>query len=302
MREPRAAETQVGGRLVILAAVLAGGCKDERGPTVVNPIPPEPVFVETRKPPGDAPDGLVLRGTVWESPDVMTPDDPSALDSIVYAGRGMRRFYDRSIQGWRDDLDLFLFAAHFEGDTVLQVEAHPAYGIVDSARVFVDMFVPSMGPLPRFLIDHAREVEIMPQVPEKPSALGAGGLGCQKSYHWRGDVRGEWQEPFLEEVAMHEGSHAVLEGCCHGETCAELGGARSDEWRAAQAADSMFITDYARNYPEREDMAETLWAWFVSRCVSDRLHPEYKRRIDEGIPHRLVYFDSLNLDMRPWRC
>ena len=61
----------------------------------------------------------------------------------------------------------------------------------------------------------------------------------------------------------------------------------------------MWITPFARDH---EDMAETWWAWFVSRCVPDRLHPDYKRRIDAGIPNRLAYFDNLALDTRPWQC
>ena len=260
--------------------------------------------IELRRPPRTAPPGVVLASTVWASPDVITEDDPTALDSVTYLGRGTRPFYDLGESRWRQDMELFLFEAHFTRGAAMVIEAHEAYGVVDSARIFVEMFIPPMGPLPRFLIDHGPEVELMPQpaqLLESRGPFGAGGLGCQKSYHWRGDVRGNWREPYMEEVAMHEGSHAILEGCCHG-VCSDLGGMDSEEWRAAQVADGVFITEYARNHPNREDMAETLWAWFISRCVPDRLHPQYKERIDEGIPHRLTYFDNLNLDMRPWRC
>ncbi len=45
--------------------------------------------------------------------------------------------------------------------------------------------------------------------------------------------------------------------------------------------------------PRREDVAETLWAWFVSRCVPERLHPAWKWYIDRGIPHRLAFVDRV---------
>ena len=37
------------------------------------------------------------------------------------------------------------------------------------------------------------------------------------------------------------------------------------EWLAAQAADPTFISDYAMEFPEREDFAETIPAWFAVR-------------------------------------
>ena len=244
-------------------------------------------------------DGVVLPGTVWVSADIITQADPSALDSLVYVGRGTRGFFDPFESRWRDDLEVFLFNAHFEGGATMEVQAHPAYGQVDSALVAARLYLPPIGRLPRMLIDGGREVELSPE----PN-YGAGGNACGKLYHW-GD--GHLRETgFLEEVALHEGGHAVLEDCgwdgCRIGCGPGLAGSLSAEWRAAQAADSLFISPYARDYPNQEDMAETLWAWFVSRCVPDRLPPIYKRRIDAGIPHRLAYFDRLGLDMRPWQC
>lgn len=202
-----------------------------------------------------APKGVVLTGTVWVSPDVITDADPSALDSVVYVGRGMRGFYDpfECERRWRDDLVVFLFEAHFAGGATMEVQAHTAYGEAESALAAARQFLPPMGRLPRMLIDGGREVELSP-APD----YGAGGNGCGKIYHWgaRADPAG-----FVEEMALHEGSHAVLEDCgwdgCRIDR-AGLGGSRSAEWRAAQAADSLFISAYARDNPESEDMAETL--------------------------------------------
>ena len=240
--------------------------------------------------------GVVLPGTVWVSADIITEADPSALDSLVTVGRGTRNFYDPLESRWRDDLEVFLFEAHFEGGATMEVQAHPAYGQVDSALVTARLYLPPIARLPRMLIDGGREVEL------SPTSGPAGGNACGRLYHWQ---TGVWEAGFMEEVALHEGGHAVLEDCgwdgCRID-CTGLAGSLSAEWRAAQAADSLFISAYARDYPNQEDMPETLWAWFVSRCVPDRLPAIYKRRIDAGIPHRLAYFDRLGLDVRPWRC
>ena len=156
-------------------------------------------------------EGVILAGTVWESGDVITGADPSVLDSVVYVGRGMRGFYD-PLEGsgtWRDDLDLFLFEAHFAGGTIMEVQAHPAYVEADSARAAAMLFVPPIGRLPRALIDGGREIELSPA-----AEYGAGGNGCGKIYHWGGTFYHSTSHAGkLEEVALHEGSHAILEGC-----------------------------------------------------------------------------------------
>ena len=50
----------------------------------------------------------------------------------------------------------------------------------------------------------------------------------------------------LEETLFHEAVHTSIDGRY----------ADSPEWKAAQAADSDFISSYARDNPDREDMAE----------------------------------------------
>ena len=73
-------------------------------------------------------------------------------------------------------------------------------------------------------------------------------------------------------------------------------------WLAAQKADGKFISAYARDNPNREDVAESIWGWFVVRCVPDRMPPWVVAAITAGIPHRLAYFDSQDLDMSPYSC
>ena len=287
-------------RVFLLLALVS--CGDSESPAApVTPVVVEPV--ETRPPPRFGPAGTVLSSTVWQRPGVITSDDPTAFDSLVYVGRGSRGFYSPfpDDRGWRDTLDLFLFDAHFSGGAVMEVQAHPAYGHPPSVRVIADLVLSAIGRMPRILIDGGREVELSPAPKNRAAANG-----CGKIYHFWGDWENQ-QTDFLEEVAIHEGSHAVLEDCkstgCRASPpkydCPGLAGDQSPEWQAAQAADSMWITPFARDH---EDMAETWWAWFVSRCVPDRLHPDYKRRIDAGIPNRLAYFDNLALDTRPWQC
>ena len=91
---------------------------------------------------------------------------------------------------------------------------------------------------------------------------------------------------------MHEGVHVSLEH--------EQGAAPG--WYEAAAADGKFISVYAQEYPNREDMAETFAAWFAVRCRPEGISMEYHQAIIDGVPNRLAWFDRQGYDMAPFRC
>ena len=146
------------------------------------------------------------------------------------------------------------------------------------------------------------------EISPSPS-FGAGASPCGDSYHWEG-TQSSWTKQgvveSVEEVALHEAGHVVLDSCASSAPGTFAGFSLSPGWLAAQKADGMFISGYAKGNPRREDVAETLWAWFVSRCVPDRLHPAWKWYIDRGIPHRLAFMDRVfaaeGFDTSPYTC
>ena len=230
----------------------------------------------------------MLHSPLWGNPAVITAADPSGLDSVVYAGR---------------EPDRYLFTAHF-GRHTMEVKAHPAYATADRARVAARFFASAIGRLPRFLIHGGREMEISPS-----SSFGAGANPCGDSFHWEG-TPSSWMKQgvveSVEEVALHEAGHVVLDSCASSASGMFAGFSLSPGWLAAQRADGMFISGYAKANPRSEDVAETLWAWFVSRCVPGRLHPAWKWYIDRGIPHRLAFMDRVfateSFDTSPYVC
>ena len=82
---------------------------------------------------------------------------------------------------------------------------------------------------------------------------------------------------------LHEYAHLAYDGAAYS----------SANWRAAVAADDRFITEYARDFPYREDVAESYVAWFAVRCSADRLMAAEMEWIEAAIPARLAYFDDL---------
>ena len=88
---------------------------------------------------------------------------------------------------------------------------------------------------------------------------------------------------------MHEAAHTSL----------DARHANSAGWLAAQKADGGFISNYAHDYPQREDVAESFLPYFAVRYRPDRVTSALKNKIKKTIPHRIKYFDGIAFDMYP---
>ena len=95
-------------------------------------------------------------------------------------------------------------------------------------------------------------------------------------------------------MLIHEGAHASLNWpeplLDHGKT---------PGWLLAQQSDEGFISLYAKQHPQREDIAESFLPWFALRYRPDRISESDQRNILEAIPHRLRYFDEQEFPMYP---
>ena len=63
--------------------------------------------------------------------------------------------------------------------------------------------------------------------------------------------------------------------------------------------DCIFISSYAENNPEREDIAESYLTYLAVRYRSDRISSELKMKIESTIPNRIKYFDNKKFNMHP---
>ena len=59
-----------------------------------------------------------------------------------------------------------------------------------------------------------------------------------------------------QAVMYHEAAHASLDSHYY----------KTKEWKDAHDADPAYISKYARDWPQREDIAETFGVWLVVRC------------------------------------
>lgn len=235
-----------------------------------------------------------FQGTAFLSPTVITDADASSLRGVEYTGRGERLIWDYRVFDWIT-VDAYLFEARYDGG-LIEFQVNPEFESEEAAREQVDTYAPALGRLPAVLLSRARSVHVNSGTPDHPNAARwrvsqvFGGNFHDRSFTIH-TGRGEEYIAggFLEEVLFHEGAHVSLQD--HQDTAG---------WMEAQQADGGFISDYARDNPETEDVAESASAYFVLRFRPDRLSAADRDAITAAIPNRIGYFDGQGLDWSPY--
>ena len=64
-------------------------------------------------------------------------------------------------------------------------------------------------------------------------------------------------------------------------------------WERAKTADGKFISTYAKNHPDREDVAESATAWYAIRIRTDRQPVSDVELTEATIPNRMNLFDDI---------
>ena len=97
-------------------------------------------------------------------------------------------------------------------------------------------------------------------------------------------------ESILEETFIHEAAHTSLDGIYSNDL----------DWKNAQKIDCQFISTYALENPNREDIAESYLSYFAVRYASRRISKKMINIIHNTIPERIKYFDKQEQNIYPF--
>ncbi len=219
-------------------------------------------------------------GTIFFDPDIITSSDSSSFSSISYAGQGMRTMYDRR-SGWVT-INAFLFDVNWNDGLSCEAQVNPEFGSVNAAATEAEKYARLTGQLPTCLRE---DVDYL-WIHAGTEAFGGGNNSIL--IHTGQSVLYE-NDGILEETLVHEASHTSLDAT-H---------ASADGWIEAQNLDPDFISTYAKDNPQREDIAESFLPWLAVRYRRDRISETDYNKIVQTIPNRLNYFDNINFDMFP---
>jgi len=219
-------------------------------------------------------------GTIFIDPDIITSADITTFQGAIYSGQGMRRMYDRRVGGFIT-VNAYLFNATFSDGLTAEIQVNPEFGSSAAAEVVALKYGEVVGRIPTVLRKNVRGLWI-----HKGNNLFGG--GCNLLIH-TGQGDGYEAGGILEEVFIHEASHASL----------DASHSSAPGWLAAQSSDGSFISRYARDFPVREDIAESFLVYLAVRYRSDRISQANYDIITQTIPTRLAYFDSQAFDIYP---
>ena len=219
---------------------------------------------------------LFRDGAVFLAPDTITQNDPSALLNVTFLANETRNIPDNRVQNDVDTL-VNIFTASYAGgkQVTVMVNAEIAFS---QSEIEADRYARILGQLDPILREEIDVLWI-----HAGDATFSGNPGGIVIHTGRAN-QSLIPQGFLEETMAHESVHAALD---------ELY-LRSQEWFDAQKSDVTFPTDFAREFPETEDLAESYGAYLIVKNA-DRNPSGLVSQIREGIPARLEFFANLGL-------
>ena len=186
-------------------------------------------------------------------------------------------------------VDAWLFDARCDGGANnFEIRVHEDFTETDAASA-AQKYGKDVGRLPKVLrtgIGTATGVRIL--------SIHKGNQSWFVS-RWSGHIRiytERRSSTYHEEVMVHEAAHVSLDPKVLSDP----------KWLAAQKADGAYISNYAKKYPQREDVAESFLAYLAARYLPSRISKSWKTTILQTIPNRIAYFDALLSadDMKPF--
>ncbi len=220
-------------------------------------------------------------GTVWISNQVATDSDETLFESITPAGAGSRLMFDYRTSSFNQQV-AWLFNVVYSDGILVEAQVNQEFTQAE-ALAEATYYSTEIGRLPKFLRKDLYSLWI-----HKGNNSFGGGNNNFVIHIGLGD---EVLKPrgHVNEVFIHEGAHTSLDVYIKDDP----------EWLYAQQADGGFISEYARDNPNREDIAESLLLYFAYKYRPNTISQGTKMLIESTMSYRMKYFDQLNLDWSP---
>ena len=224
--------------------------------------------------------------------DILTKNDPTTLKTLTFLSKKNLLAFDGRSESSRR-ANFFLFNAVFEKDNVISIRVNSEFKTKDKAEEQALKYGRMVGQLPNFLRTSVQNITIHRGRPTWRAEGKIKNITIHTNRY--GTSASRTPRKCVEEVMLHEAGHISLDG--------DLGGSiKSYPWKKAMKADGKFISSYAKEYPDREDIAETALWWVAVRCKTDRISESNYKNILRFIPNRLKYLDEKNYDTYPMVC
>lgn len=214
--------------------------------------------------------------------DFILASDPGACWSLAENGGGRTEMYDP-----RRDTLFVDDALHFDvtfTDQKIRINVHPD---VKGPEQRAMEAAASVSRLPLQMRNELRYINIL----DGDGAAWEEALGGFFTLYDELMER-RMAEHDLDETVFHESAHVALDPLL----------SNDPDWQSNQNADGTFITQYAAEKPDQEDIAESaLFVWTMLHYPS-RLPADVEAAVRDIMPNRLEYLGNMLEDYLPPSC
>lgn len=237
--------------------------------------------------------GFMLACLAWTSPtlaqdyknsiastdfDFIHESDPSAFERLEFTGKRVCEMPDKRFGNQPLRQPAFVFVAAFSDGTRVQLAIDSAFKTKEAARTEAMRYVAGLGKLPTTLRKGVQRL-VVHKGGRETTAFSDVGLIVVYSENATKRISNH----DLEETIFHESVHAAW----------DKQHASSEAWRRAQAQDGGFVTMYAKQNPDGEDLAESALFAYMLTHHPERIPASEAKEIRKAIPARIRFVAAL---------
>ena len=228
-------------------------------------------------------------GTMWDLPDLIQSSDYTVYSTSSYEGIIDRLFYDKTIS------DFITYPAHvykvnFGDGLSVDFEIHTEF-TQEEALNLEQKYAPLMGQLGKELRKNIKSIEFL-KGNETASAQRSDDLNYANiTFHsdWLiNTVENRPDGDRTEELFIHESAHLSIDPYVYGQ----------QGWIDAVIQDGNYLSTYARDNPDSEDVAEIFQAYIAVKYFPERISKSLRDVILSVCLNRFKYFDTMGFDLK----
>ena len=220
-------------------------------------------------------------GTIFITGGIIDSTNNNYFIGVEYVNQSRRQMYDRR-SGW-GYYESYNYNASFTDDISVEIQINPEFDFNETYTLALK-YAKLIGQLPTRL---KKDLETM-WIHKGTNPWGGGNNNILIHTGQTVEYENWYTGNIVEETIIHEAAHTSLDSYIYG----------TDGWNNAVAADQTFISTYAKDYPNREDVAELLPLYIGVKYFPERLDRETRSKILSCCLNRILFLDSLNLDFR----
>ena len=226
-------------------------------------------------------------GTMWDLPDLITSSDYTIYSTSSYQGIETRLFYDKSIPDFIN-YPAHIYKINFGDGLSVDFEIYTEFTLEEAGNI-EQKYAPLIGQLGKDLRRNIKSFEFL-KGEEVASAQRTDDLNYANiTFHtdWLTLVETRFSGDRTEELLIHESTHLSIDPYIYGQ----------QGWTDAVNLDGNYLSTYAKDNPDSEDIAETFQAYIAVKYFPDRISNSLRDTILSVCLNRFKYFDTLNLDL-----